>query len=227
MYPNIQELRASADWWEMAGYLASIVVVIGIIIESIELFHVVKAGRLRDRWWEFAGVLVVVLGLAVEVITQVQSNNRTGLVIAALDAEASNALKQAAALEVIANGRKLTPKQISAIAADLKTFAGHKVFITSYSGDAEGARLGMQIEAAMRAAGIIVFDHLGRTVAGPGGVDFGIHLAAMSSDRDLTGAIISAIRKDGRIDISDKVLPATIKMEDDSTTGIMVALRPL
>ncbi|HDR8859347.1 TPA: hypothetical protein QDA74_002556 [Burkholderia territorii] len=227
MNQNILELKASADWWEVAGYVAASLVLIGVILESVELFHVVKAGKLRDRWVEFAGVLIVVVGLSFEILTQVQSNNRSGLVIAALDAEASNALKQAAALEVIANGRKLNSAQIDAISANLQSFAGRKVYISSYTGDAEAARLGLQIEAALRKAGIEVFDNLGRTSAGPGGVIFGIQLVAMPDDVDFAKTIASVISKDGKIEVSNQILPARIRMQEDSTTGIMIALRPL
>jgi hypothetical protein len=130
-------------------------------------------------------------------------------------------------LNVLVGGRQLTPALSASITAELTQFPERKVFISSYSGDAEAARLGMQLISVFEKSRIKAFNHLGRTVAGPGGVTFGITLNALPGDSDFANALISAIGRDGTIQISDKVLPATIKMEEDSTTGIFIALRPL
>jgi hypothetical protein len=109
----------------------------------------------------------------------------------------------------------------------MKPFAGRKIFLSSYTGDAESARLGMQLISVFEKAGIKVFNHLGRTTAGPGGVDFGITINAFATEIDFANAIVSAIARDGSIKISDHVMAAAIKMEEDTTLGIFVALKPL
>jgi hypothetical protein len=97
---DIPTLMSDADWWETVGYVASAVVVIGIIIESVEIYRHLRAGTWRKKLTELIGFSLVVLGLVVEVLSQVQSNRRTGLVIAALNAEASEAMQQAGNLGV-------------------------------------------------------------------------------------------------------------------------------
>jgi hypothetical protein len=99
---DIPALMSSADKWEMAGYAASAVVVIGIILESVELVRYIRSGKSRERFVELSGLLLVIVGLAAEVITQVQSNNRTGLVIAALGAEAKASENKIADANMIA-----------------------------------------------------------------------------------------------------------------------------
>jgi hypothetical protein len=88
---DIPKLMSAADWWEGAGYIASGLVLIGIVIESVELLHAIRAKKFKEKLFEFAGLSIVILGLALEILAQVQSNNRTGIVIAALDAEARTA----------------------------------------------------------------------------------------------------------------------------------------
>jgi hypothetical protein len=90
-----QALLKSAEWWEKAGYVAAAVVVIGIVVESVELIRHIRAGNLGEKKFEFLGVGILIMGLIGEVICQVQSNNRTGLVISALNHSASEANKAA------------------------------------------------------------------------------------------------------------------------------------
>jgi len=136
MNVDIISVISSADWRETAGYVASAIVVLGIAIESVDLIAHIWSGNLRDKRWEFSGFLIVIFGLAVEILTQVQSNNRTGLVIGALNDEAATALKEASqaqlALEKLKTPRSLTDDQLSSVIEALEPFAGQEFAITTY-----------------------------------------------------------------------------------------------
>lgn len=92
---EIPSLLESAEFWERAGYVAAAVVVIGIVFESIELLRYVREKRTGEKKFELLGVGILILGLIGEVISQVQSNRRTGLVIGTLNERASKANKAA------------------------------------------------------------------------------------------------------------------------------------
>jgi hypothetical protein len=92
---QIQSWLRGAEFWEKLGYAASVIVVVGIVLESVELFRDIQEGRLRKKRFEILGVGILILGLLGEVVSQVQSNNRTGLVIGALNKRASEAIKAA------------------------------------------------------------------------------------------------------------------------------------
>jgi hypothetical protein len=111
MDTNIQSLLNAAAFWEKAGYFASALVVVGILIESVELFRYIREKGIEGRRLEFLGLGILILGLIGEVVSQVQSNNRTGLVISVLNERASesnraanNAAKAAADLGVTVDG---------------------------------------------------------------------------------------------------------------------------
>jgi len=190
--------------------VATIGVIVGVYFESERFSPATK-----DNGWK-----LLIISLALETLFTVA--------IFSLDSGISRRQKaEIATLEELVAGRQLSPASADAAVRELKPFAGQKMYISSFSGDAEAARLGMQIRAALERAGIRVFNHLGRATAGPGGPDFGVHVTSLPVDNDFADALVKAIGKDGKIQVSDKILPAGIHMEDDSTTGIMVALRPL
>src|SRR5690348_13968776 len=92
---EIKSLLDSAEFWEKAGYVAAAVVVIGIAIESVELIRYIHEKRIGEKKFELLGLGILILGLIGEVVSQVQSNNRTGLVISALNEKASEANRAA------------------------------------------------------------------------------------------------------------------------------------
>ena len=92
---DIKALLDSATFWEKAGYVAAAVVVIGIVLESVELASYIRKEKIGEKKFELLGVVILIIGLIGEVVSQVQSNNRTGLVIGALNERASEANKAA------------------------------------------------------------------------------------------------------------------------------------
>src|SRR5207237_6544799 len=109
--------------------------------------------------------------------------------IATLNLRAANAERETVQLEAAVAGRRLTSEQIATIAASLRQFAGRELFVTSYSGDAEAARLGLQIVATLKRAGLRPANELGRSVATGGGVVFGIHISGPQEEKGLVNAI--------------------------------------
>ena len=146
----------------------------------------------------------------------------------ALNKEAADARLETAQLSAIVAGRQLTSQNIQDITNDLKGYAGRNLYVASYSGDAEAARLGLQIKAALEGAGVRVYNALGATLAGlgGGGVDFGVHISGPDADHDFMLAIRKSLETRGKIDVAKAFLEPKVRV-DDNLIGIMVALRPL
>ncbi len=142
---------------------------------------------------------------------------------AGLEKEAADARLETAQLEAIVAGRQLTPENIQEIAEELKVFSGRHLYISSYSGDAETARFGLQIKAALQGAGVRVDDNLGRVVAERGGVTFGVEISGPNADKEFTDAICESLRAHGKTEVSNYVVVPTMCIEDNMI-GIMVAL---
>jgi hypothetical protein len=150
-----------------------------------------------------------------------------GIIGAALSLmQGYNNLERAAQLNAVVAGRQLTPDAMRQIADDLKGFAGRNLFIASYTGDAEAARLGLQIKAALQDAGILVDDNLGRVEAERGGVDFGVHISGPEGDKDFMTAMRKSLEERGKIEVSKTFAVPRVRIENN-VIGIMVALRPL
>jgi hypothetical protein len=129
-------------------------------------------------------------------------------------------------LEKLAVGRQLSPEQVVAVGQSLKPFAGRDLFITSYTGDAEAARLGLQIKAALRRAQINADDNLGRTIPVRGGVAFGVEVTGPENEKKFVDAIANSLRARGALDARSYVITPTMRI-DKSVVGILVAVRDL
>jgi len=97
--------------------------------------------------------------------------------------------------------------------------------ISSYAGDAEAARLGIQIRDALQTAGIKVYDHLGQLVANDG-VAFGVDVGGREEDKEFIAAIAGALSKIGKLAVRPRNVPTQVR-EGNAATGIMVALKPI
>lgn len=117
MNADISSLMSSADGWETVGYIASALVLIGIVIESVELFHLYRQGRLGEKRLEVIGVLIVLVGLAFEIVAQYNSNDQTGRVIATLDEQVKSAESNAAP-------RSISQNQAAVLVSQLMSYAG-------------------------------------------------------------------------------------------------------
>ena len=148
--------------------------------------------------------------------------------LAKQEQRAAEAEKETARLKILVLGRELTPEQSKQISSALKPFSGKNVFVASYIGDSEAARLGLQIKASLERAGISVTDQMGSTFATPGrvgSVAWGIGVSALPSQQKLCEAIANALREYGRLEAKPHVV---LQMPPGyAEVGIMVGARPL
>jgi outer membrane murein-binding lipoprotein Lpp len=109
MSVDISELMSESSFWEIAGYWATGIVTLGVAGEAVtELTNCIKSRPLK-RFVERASALILILGLAGEILTQVQAGNKNALIIgilntetARLSAEAEEAKKEIAHANAIA-----------------------------------------------------------------------------------------------------------------------------
>lgn len=136
--------------------------------------------------------------------------------------------KEAALLRKLAQGRRLTELQIDQIATSLKPFAGRRLLMGSYPGDAEAARLGLQISTALRRAGIdVLINQLGK---GPmnltGTINFGVHVAGPEKDKGFLRAIANSLHLHGKLEATtDLIVPSVVTM--GTAVEILVGLQRL
>ena len=225
-----EALENRAEYLERLLMLWTVMVVLGLMYEYAPEFTRVPT-RWTPRHpkifkWirilELTGAALVTIGVAGELYIAVKAADVQGKLRALNDSrladlnkqaaiarkEASNAderasasEKEAALLRKLAEGRQLTKAQIRKIGGSLKRFAGRNLFITSYTGDAEAARLGLQIITALGSgqANINADNNLGRTIAERGGVQFGISVSGPQDDMEFISAIAESLRTNGAL----------------------------
>ena len=101
MNPDIAALLADAEFWELLGYAGAGLVFVGVIVESIGLVRFLLSIRNelpREKTIAIVGFAMLVLGFALEILAQVNANNKNELVIASLRSHEGDALKRAAEL---------------------------------------------------------------------------------------------------------------------------------
>ncbi len=115
-------MDSSDGWllfWEVFGYVATAIVMAGCIGEGIVDFTTCIKGRLKMRQFGRASLLVLT-GLALEILAQVQVNRISGAQIAASSVEAETIRKEAA-------WRRLTKAQHDAIVAFARADGPHQI----------------------------------------------------------------------------------------------------
>lgn len=108
----------------------------------------------------------------------------------------------------------------------MRRFAGLAIFISSYTGDAEAARLGLQIKSTLEVAGIHCDNNLGRTIAERGGVAFGVDISGPPSDANFICGIAKSLRDEAKIDAEGHIIEPKTRI-GSALTGIMIGLKPL
>jgi len=192
---------------ERGALVFAIIVGVGVVGEAVYSFR---------AWWNNRKLHVVQ-----QSIDQLRQGN-----IATLGTVLEEARQETARLEAIVAGRQLTKEQSSDLTESMRTFASRELFITSYSGDAEAARLGLQIKLALGKAKLKVADELGRSIASGGGVSFGIVVSGPTTDKDLIDALAKSLRAHGKLDARGAIVEPTMRI-GRALTGIMVALKPV
>jgi hypothetical protein len=120
---SIASLEASAAVWEFWGYVATGAVFIGALIESIVTFwpHAVKNETAKERVGKGASLLLIA-GVAGELLTQVRSNLLNERVIALIN-------RESAQLEAVIAPRRLSADQQQTASTKWKRFAGDNVAV--------------------------------------------------------------------------------------------------
>jgi len=154
MNADIQSLTESADRWEFAGYCAAAVVLIGVILESVHIISLLLRGKAGGHIAEIMGFSLLVLGLTAEILTQVQSNNKTGLIIGYLSKEEADLRLELAKLD---KPRSLSPDQQARAAVLMSRFGGLAFNATVFN-TKEALDLLDQVEKTMVKAGLIQID---------------------------------------------------------------------
>jgi hypothetical protein len=187
-----------------------------------------------EKWALFFGILVAI-GVAGESVYGIrlywnnrklqEIQNREAVDQRGIIAQLNN---ETAKLESIVAGRNLKPEEIAALGKSLKRFAGHTILVGSYTGDAEGARLGMQLKAALDLAQITVVNRIGNIGAEPGGVFLGVGVSGELSERDTILAISDALASEAHLSVTaPQILPPLPTASGKShPLGISVGMRP-
>jgi hypothetical protein len=158
---DISELEAASAFWESVGYAATVIVVIGVIGESIaDLTTWIKVER-RKHVVERVSVLLLIAGLTAEILAQVQSNNKNSLIVGVLNESAGKAEKAAAeaklALAKMNADRIITGEDIAKLTATLRQYSGKTFWIIIEKNppdiDSEQELLGRQLTGIFFRAG--------------------------------------------------------------------------
>jgi hypothetical protein len=145
-------LESSLGCWEIGEYIATGIVILGCLGEFLSEFtnfwNVRNDRHGKDTLGKLSA-LVLIGGLAVELVCLVNTNNLSGRIIAGLVNQAAQANKRSLELEAEIQPRYLSDEQQSAIGENLRRFAGRELLIASQWIDAEAARLARQVKTAL------------------------------------------------------------------------------
>jgi len=156
---DLNALMSSLSFWEIAGYVSLSAVALGVAGEFIHDFAV--SIRQRSAWWASWGGqisgLVLIAALAGELLTQIETNSKSGQIIAFLSDQEAETRKRAATLENeaaeanertaeimrAAAWRQFTPHQLDTIKNLLSQHSG-KLLIGWVMNDTEATYLAIQ-----------------------------------------------------------------------------------
>lgn len=168
---DISELMSKSGCWEIAGYIATGIVLIGVAGEVItDLTLWIKSKGLR-RQIEIASALILLVGLAGEILTQVQANNTTSLIIALLNDETARLNA-----ENLVTEKNIQPREFpiyghnsdaAQLNAELEKYLGTKVWVQTVP-DFESERLTVSLMGLFRAV------HWNASAVGPSETGIGM-----------------------------------------------------
>lgn len=140
---DVSTLISSLSFWEDAGYVAIGIVALGCLGESACDFTDWFGEDVRKRVGR-ASALILIFGLAVEGVAQVNANGTTAQIVAVLNDEAAKATAAAkiaennlAVLRERQTQRHLKPEEHQALVSALTLFAGQKATVSCPVSDEE------------------------------------------------------------------------------------------
>ena len=96
---DVAALMSESSFWETAGYCAAGIVTLGVAGEAVtELTKWIRSDALK-RFVERVSVLMLLLGLAGEILAQVQANNKNSLIVGLLQRQTEQLRADNIALE--------------------------------------------------------------------------------------------------------------------------------
>jgi hypothetical protein len=225
---DINVLMSSAHCWEIAGYFSTALVLIGVIGEFVgELTNWVSS-ELWKRRLLVASTLTLIIGIAAEILTQVQSNSKNSLVIGILNKSVEDERTARVNLEVQIAPRRLDLKQQKSLAALFAKFPGRTVHVSSYMRDHEADFLARQILRAIYDANLqkddkrMHVDTFGTAIVG---------ICVTGTDISLVKATIETLASFGLGPISEKPIPNNyMNVEEENAPfplKIFVGMKPL
>lgn len=110
---DMDALGSSLFWWEIGGYIATAIVVIGVVGELIvEFTDWIKSPQTISRVG-IASALILVIGLAGEILTQVRVNSISGQIIAFLNNDTASLRLELAKIQLPRNLSDEAQKRIA------------------------------------------------------------------------------------------------------------------
>jgi hypothetical protein len=252
MVVDIPSLDAILTRWEFGEYASAAIVIAGVVGEFLADFTNICGVRefrgRRDRVGKIS-TLILLAGLALELVCIVRANILSSRIIALLgqqtaqavatargfesriaDSEAQVASANASSrdavvkvaeaearaeearsmaeaerlerirLQAIVAPRSLSLDQQQQIATAVRRFAGHRVLVSSYGLDGEGAALGAQIIILLRSAlgnDNVLDDRASLVVTG--GFELGVHVRGPDSESAFVSTLSNALSSIGQL----------------------------
>jgi hypothetical protein len=223
---DIALLEAASSRWEFWGYIAIGAVFVGVIGESVVEFFpsIINAESLRTTLGK-ASALILIAGLAGEIITQVNANNLNAKVVAILNGNAEDAKMRAAQSQQDAEQarleqeklkaqlawRSLTPEIAAQMTSRLST-SKHSVILAYVSNDPEALWLAIQFSKIFDAAKWKVIPQ-SRTYAGR--LVFGISVSGRANTA--TSLLRRVLSESGVPFSTNKIPPPEMSIGDPNT----------
>lgn len=148
---DLKSLIDALSWWERVGYLGLSLVIIGVVGEGIHDF----TSWFMTTWWSSGGgrasVLILIAGLAIEGIGQVNVNS-TSEQLVALETKETAALK----LEItrLKSSRFLNPQQQDEFVTVMRPFAGQRISFGALPPTFEALAFADQLVELLKRAGV-------------------------------------------------------------------------
>jgi hypothetical protein len=123
---DLTALQSEADFWEHAGYVATFLVIAGVVGETVADLTTWIRSEQRKKRTERLSALLLIAGLAAEIVSQVQSNNRNSLIAGVLSERAAKAELELAKIKA---PRTLKPNQRDDLVTTLRRHQGSGFWI--------------------------------------------------------------------------------------------------
>lgn len=163
---DIAVLKGSLAFWDRVGDISAFIALLGVIVFGVSQFARRRSGAVQSpsKWHALStfGVLLVIAGLAGEILTAQRSRQISERISASLNAQGAAAAEHAKALEKEAaqlrlqlarlKWRIISPEQQAALAEWLKTSPKGPILLL-HKADDEPASYAAQMRDALRSAG--------------------------------------------------------------------------